>query len=207
MRLASGSPPTDEQLVLRARKGDAQAFEELCTRYEGLLRARARNWIVGAVQRKVSLVDVLQEAYFLAHERLDDFEDRGEGAFGAWLAQIAEYKAREAVRRHAGVAKRDAGREVSRGARPATAQAPGRGPSPSQAAMAHEETDAVRQALGALSDDHRTVLQLVRFDHLSMKEASVLMGRTYEATKKLYGRAVAALARELKRPRTEQGDG
>ena len=198
--MASGSPATDEQLVLRAKNGDTHAFEELCTRYEGLLRARARQWIVGAVQRKVSMLDVLQEAFFLAHERLDDFEDRGDGAFGAWLAQIAEYKAREAVRRHAGAAKRDAGREVTRGARPATAQARGRGPTPSQAAVAREETDAVREALQRLSDDHRTVLELVRFDHLPLRDASVLLGRSYEATKKLYGRAVAALAQELKRP-------
>ena len=190
-------PPTDEQLIGRARKGDAQAFEMLCHRYEDQLRARTRRWIVGAVQRKVSILDVLQEAYAVAHDRLDDFEDRGEGAFGAWLAQIAEYKAREAVRHHRGAAKRDAGREVSRGGRPDTAQVRGSGRTPSQILSAREEFNQVRQAMKALPDDYRQVLQLVQLDHLPLKEAAVMMGRSYEATKKLYGRAVAALAREF----------
>ena len=189
--------PTDEQLVDRARKGDARAFEALCTRYEDQLRARAHQWIVGAVQRKVSILDVLQEAYAVAHERLGDFEDRGQGAFGAWLAQIAEYKAREAVRHYRGAAKRDAGREVSRGGRPDTAQAQGTGRTPSQVLSAREELEQVRRAMDGLPEDYRQVLQLVQLDHLVLKEAAVLMGRSYEATKKLYGRAVAALTKEL----------
>lgn len=195
--MPSEDAPTDEQLIGRARKGDARAFQVLCERYEGLLRARARKWIVGALQRKVSLVDVLQEVYLAAHERLDDFENRGDGAFGAWMAQIAEFKAREAVRRHAGVARRDAHREVSRGGRPSTGQARSSGHTPSQMLSAREELDAVRAALERIPDDYRQVLQLVQLDHLALKEAAVLMGRSYEATKKLYGRAVAALAAQL----------
>ncbi len=201
--MASESGSSDERLVVRARRGSARAFGTLCARYERLARSRARLWIVGRVCRRVSLRDVLQEAYLHAHEHLDEFEDRGEGAFGAWLAQIAEYKAREAVRRHAGVAQRNAAREAPRDLRPPTAQVPGREPTPSQVAMHHEEADTVHAALDALSEDHRTVLELVQFDHQSLKQAAFLMGRTYEATKKLYGRAVAALARALGKHATE----
>jgi RNA polymerase sigma-70 factor (subfamily 1) len=195
--VTSESSPTDEQLIDLARKGDARAFEALCGRYEDLLRARARQWIVGAVKRKVSILDVLQEAYTVAHDRLDDFEDRGQGAFGAWLAQIAEFKAREAVRHYRGAAKRDADREVSRGGRPDTAEIRGTGRTPSQVLSAREEFDRVRQAMKELPADYRQVLQLLQLDHLTLKEAAVLMGRSYQATKKLYGRAVAALAKEF----------
>ena len=48
-----------------------------------------------------------------------------------------------------------------------------------------------------MPDDYRQARQLVQLDHLAVKEAAVLMGRSYEAAEKLYGRAVAALAREL----------
>ena len=82
--------PTDEEFIGRARRGDARAFEALCLRYEDLLRARARKWIVGALQRKVSLLDVRQETCFAAHQRLEDFEDRGQGALGAWHRPPAE---------------------------------------------------------------------------------------------------------------------
>ena len=64
--------------------------------------------------------DVLQDAYLVATQRFDTFEGNHEGSFGAWLAQIAEYKTREVVRHYMDAGKRDAHLEMSRGARPDT---------------------------------------------------------------------------------------
>lgn len=195
--MASGDAVDEGDLVRRAKAGEEAAFRALCERYEGLLAARVRRFVDGALRRKVSVLDVLQEAYLAGHQRLAEFEDRGEGAFGAWLAQIAEFKAREAVRRYAGAEKRAAGREVSRGARRDTAEVAGVGASPSQVAIAGERAEAVRRAMAALPDDHRHVLQLVQVDHLSIEHAAVLMGRSRDAVKKLYGRALSRLAAAL----------
>ena len=189
-----GQPASEEQLVERARGGDAVAFDELCLRNEAGLRAHLAHLVTGPLKRKVSIADVMQEAYVTAHQRLDDCEHHGDGAFGAWLTRIAELKARAAVRRFVGAEKRDVHRERSQGMRPDTAKFRNRGASPSEMAVAHEEQDAVRVAVSLLPDDYRHVIQLVRFDGLSLKDAAVLMGRSHAAVRKLYGRALSALA-------------
>lgn len=188
---------TDADLIEAVRLGDEHAFQALCARYRGLLLHRVRRWLDGAIQRKVSVQDVLQEAYVVAFDRLGEFDDRGDGAFGAWLAQIAEFKAREAVRRHAGTAKRRLGREVSAapGAEPAVAHDDA--PTPSEVAIGREQQSAARAALKALPEDYRHVLTLVQVNGLPLADAAALLGRSYEATKKLYGRALSRYAEVL----------
>ena len=192
--MGAGDPASEEQLVECARAGDAHAFEELCQRYEVRVQAHLDHMVTGPLKRKVSIADVMQDAYVTAHQRLGDFEHRGDGAFGAWLTRIAELKARAAVARYVGAEKRDVHRERSRGKRPDTAKFRGQGPSPSEWAVAHEERDAVQEAVSRLPDDYRHIVQLVRFDGLSLKDAAVLMGRSHAAVRKLYGRALSELA-------------
>jgi DNA-directed RNA polymerase specialized sigma24 family protein len=57
-------------------------------------------------------------------------------------------------------------------------------------------------ALDALSEDHRTILRLVQFDGLTLGAAAERMGRSREAAKKLYGRALTKLgeALDVRRP-------
>ena len=136
--------------------------------------------------------DILQEARLAAHLACASFEPRGEGSVRAWLTRIAELKAYEAVRRFTGVAKRDAGREATHDARPNTDQLVGHEPSPSQAAIAVELTDAVRRALDRLPDDYREVLHLIAVKGLTFAVAGDRMARTGEAVRKLYGRALRA---------------
>ena len=192
-------------LVTRARGGDNDAFQTLCVRYEERLRARVGPWLRGPLQRKVSVADVLQETYLTAHVRLGTFEDRGDGAFGAWLSGIAERKAREAIRHYAAAAKRDVRRERSRGLRPDTNRVPGAGPTPSEVAVGKELAAEVSRAMAALPEDYREILTLVRIDGMTLQDATAVLGRTYEATKKLYGRAISRLADLLEESRTGGG--
>jgi RNA polymerase sigma-70 factor (ECF subfamily) len=188
---------TDTELLRRAREGDDSAFVALCGRHEAVLRARIRRHVGGALRRKLSVVDLLQETYLAAHQGLPAFEDRGEGAFRAWIARIAELKALEAVRRFVGTRKRDVGREVTHGQRPDTSMFEGPSPSPSEMAVVGEETEEVFAAMDELSEDDRRVLQLVQVEQVPFEVAATLMGRSREAVRKLYGRALARLADRL----------
>ena len=47
-----------------------------------------------------------------------------------------------------------------------------------------------------MPDDYRQARQIVQLDHLAVRETAALMGRSYEAAKKLCGRAVATRAGE-----------
>jgi RNA polymerase sigma factor (sigma-70 family) len=195
----------EAELVRRAQAGDERCFERLLAPQRPTLAAFVSGRVPPALKRKIAPEDVVQDASITAYARLDRFEYRGEGSFRAWLWQITQHKLQEAVRRFAGTAKRGAAAEVSRGGRADTHQFAAAQGTPSEYAMAEELEAGVRDAMARLPEDYRHVLTLVRIEQQSLREAALSLDRGYEATKKLYGRAVTALARELARgadPRT-----
>lgn len=190
----------DTELVRLARSGDQSCFQALCDRHGPGLIAQIRRNLSPPILRKVSASDVLQEAYLTAYQRLGEFEDRGDGAFAAWLAAIVRHKLLDAARRYAGTAKRGAVAEVSRGGRADTAAFAAGGPSPSALAIDGERKERVRAALPTLPPDYREVLELRLAEQLSVKQVAERMGRSPDAVKKLYARALALLADVVRGP-------
>ncbi len=188
-------------LLAAAQAGDGRAFAEICRRYGALVEHRIRRHVRGPLLRKLDVADVVQEALLVAHQRLGEFELQAEGCLGPWLGAIAELKAREAVRHHVAAERRSIGREVGPDARPPTGAFRGTGPTPSQCAMAGEQRQDLQQAMDGLSADHAAVLRLVVGDGLTLADAAAALGRSYEATKKLYGRALSALALRMEASR------
>jgi RNA polymerase sigma-70 factor (ECF subfamily) len=188
---------SESALVRDARTGSQAALRALFTRNEAALHGFLERRLPPRLRRKVAPEDVMQEVWLVAAARLAEFEDRGEGAFRAWVMRIAELKLREAMRAHLGTQKRAAVREVSRGGRPDTSAFRGGGPTPSEVAQGHELEDAAARAMAALPEDYRAVLKLVQVEGLTLKAAAERIGRSHEATKKLYGRALGRFAELL----------
>lgn len=194
----SQAPPPDESgLIAAAREGDESALAALCKRYEAKLRARVERRLSPALRRRVAASDVIQEALMVAAERIGDFEDRGPGSFGRWLGRIVDLKAQQLVRHHAGTAKRDVGAEVTRAARATMGAVRGRSPSPSQIAIGKETREAAQRAIAALPPTYQQVIRLIQGEGLTLAQAGERMGRTRDAVKGLYSRALGRLAREL----------
>jgi RNA polymerase sigma-70 factor (ECF subfamily) len=63
--------------------------------------------------------------------------------------------------------------------------------------MAGERADAVRSAIARLPDDYQTVLRLRYDEDLPFDEVARQMGRTPNAVRKLWSRAVERLQQEL----------
>lgn len=190
--------PSDEEMVRRVHAGDAAAAARLFDRHLPRLRAAARARIPGSLRAKVGVSDVVQEAYVAAFCDLSRFEDRGDGSFRRWLRRILENKVASEIRRLA-TRGRDARREVRLASAveppaPAGRAAP-RSP-PSQAAAA-ERAAAVRAAVDSLPPDQRDVIRLVHVDGLSFVEAGARMGRSPDATRMLYHRAMDRVADRL----------
>ena len=57
--------------------------------------------------------------------------------------------------------------------------------------------------MAALPADYREILRLCREEGLTLREAAERMGRSREAAKKLYGRALVRFSTELSRVRRE----
>ncbi len=191
----------ERELIRQFRAGDGDAFQTLVEQHRSELERRAGHLLPDALHRRVSVGDVVQEAMLVAFLRRADFEDRGPGAFGNWLIGIVENKAKRAVQHHLGTDKRRADREVSRGGRPETEGFLSGRPSPSQAAIGNELEELARMAMEKLSPDHQEVLRLARGDHLSLREAAEQMGRSRDAVKKLYGRALERFTENFERLR------
>jgi len=198
--VTKGNSQSDETLIDRFRDGDEAALRELFDRYEGAVRTRVDRRIPPALKRKFSARDALQETYLTVVRRIDDFEPRGDGAFGAWMGRIALSALRDEIRRYRATARRGARQEVTKGARPDTQLFEGGGPSPSQFAMGRELELRLERAMASLPGDYREALRLVQARRLTLREAAGEMGRSREAMKKLYARAVARLAALMEGP-------
>lgn len=185
--------PTEVSLFGRLRRGDTRALEGLLDAHGPALRAYLQRRIPAAIQRRVSISDVLQETRVTAAAKLDAFAPESEGAWRAFLFAIADRKVRDVLRRHGATAKRAVGREVTRGPDGPVPQAFAGAPSQSQVAIGHEARDRAERAMASLPADYRWVLHLARGLDLPLSEVAELMGRSREAVKKLYGRALCRL--------------
>jgi RNA polymerase sigma-70 factor (ECF subfamily) len=190
----------DNALVERSRQGDETAFRTLCERHASTLRRGLERKMPARLRKRLSVADVMQEAYVTAYQRLDDYEGPHSGSFKRWLERIAEYKLKEAARHHLDAGKRAAAREMSRHQRPETHAFGGREPTPSRHAEAAETAAAIDAAIEALPGDYATILRLVHEQGLTTTEAAERMDRSPEAARKLYGRAVSKLSERMERP-------
>lgn len=183
--------PTDEELTRRVLAGDGDAAGLLFDRHAASLRASVRGRLPSALRGKVGESDVVQEAWLAAYMSLAKFEDRGDGSFGAWLRRILERKLVDEVRRHAGAAMRDARREERLATDAGVAAACE--PSPSGEVADAEESAAIRAAVADLPSDYAVVIRLIHQEGLTLVAAGQRMGRSADAVRKLYGRALACL--------------
>ena len=191
-----GRPGGDEaELVRRAREGDDEAFRLLCEQSDPALRSRASSWLTPAVRRKFDPADVVQEAYLTAHQRLADFECRGAGSFGRWLARIVDNKARHFVRRYRETKMRRG--EISSHGEIQVPEALARDPTASQTFELHELKAMADAAVEGLPAHYREVLRLVQEEHLSIAEVARVIDRSEDATRKLYQRALERANRSM----------
>ncbi len=71
---------------------------------------------------------------------------------------------------------------------------------PSARARAHEQDEALARALAQLPEPQQQILRLRSYEDLSFEEAGKRMGRSAEAARKLWGRAIEQLQQLLETP-------
>ena len=197
--MSDASQTSDEELVRRVRAGDDAAASLLFERHLPALLAKARATLPKALRGKVAESDVIQDAWLAAFLDVGKFEDRGDGSFGKWLRGILANKIGHAIGRHVAASKRDVRREqrMRTGSGAGFGAAPDQ-PSPSEEAVSAEEQEVLRAAVASLPEDYATVVRLVHVEGLTLVDAGARMGRSADAARKLYGRALAAMAERLR---------
>lgn len=82
-------PPTrhvsDEQLILRVRSGEREAFDQLYERYVG----RVYRFVQGRLNNRADVEETTQEVFINVFSSLATF--RAEAPFAAWVLGVARY--------------------------------------------------------------------------------------------------------------------
>jgi RNA polymerase sigma-70 factor (ECF subfamily) len=204
----SGSTKHDEiqELVVRAKAGDADALNRLFALHQPQLLDVARRRIGARLKLKEEPDDLAQTTFREATRDFKNYEYRGPDSLVRWLMQILQNKIRDKAEFYA-ANKRDQARERTlSGAGPAGQDpAPGMDPashdlSVTMQVQREEAFGHLRAALGELSSEHREAITLVFFEGLSLREAGEKMeGRTEDAVRMMLRRAEGKLGEILKR--------
>ncbi|HWH06324.1 MAG TPA: sigma-70 family RNA polymerase sigma factor [Gaiellaceae bacterium] len=177
-------PPTEEELVERARAGDGAAFGTLVRDHQEIAFRTAYLITRNAADAE----DAAQAAVVKAHRALPRF--RAGAPFRPWLLTIVANEARNR--------RRSAGRREALALRAAHEAPPGgAAPSPEGALVAAEERAALLAALDALPEPHRLVLALRYLLELSEEETAAALGVRRGTVKSRTARALERLRAQL----------
>jgi RNA polymerase sigma-70 factor (ECF subfamily) len=183
-----------DDLLVRARGGDAGARAELFARYRGRLRQLVRLRLDRRLSGRLDPSDVVQEAYLDFDRRFAEYAAHPEQPFFLWLRFVTVQRLIDLHRHHLGTQRRDAAREMPEASVESLAdELLGKLTSPTQAAMRSEMQARLQEALNALDPLDREVLVLRHFEELSNAEAAAVLGIQPAAASKRYVRALARL--------------
>jgi RNA polymerase sigma-70 factor (ECF subfamily) len=188
-------PPSGGEFLERirsARAGSAEALGQLLEECRPYLLLIANEELPDGLRGKAGASDLVQETFLQAQDNFHHFRDDGEAELLAWLRRILLNRVAYLKRRYLGTDKRQLSREVplAEDGLPDVAAAD---PSPSSRMAARERDDALCQALERLPADYREVLRL-RQEDLPFEEVGRRLGRSAEAARKLWARALVQLS-------------
>jgi RNA polymerase sigma-70 factor (ECF subfamily) len=155
-------PPSDRDLAVRARRGDAAAYGELVERYQ----TSVFNVCYRMMGNRQEAEDMSQESFLRGFDRLATF-DPGR-PFGPWIRRVATNYClnRLAIRRPVTLPLEDE-HEISRGTPRRQVE---------QAAETADRNQEIRQGLMRLSPQYRAVIELRHFQELSYNEIAQVLG-------------------------------
>ena len=178
--MASPTTDPDEELVIRAGRGEAAAARALVAlKLPRMVRLAHRM-----LGDPVAAEDVAQEAMLRAWKQAPNWTP-GKARFDTWLHRVALNLCYDRLRRR---------REVLTDAVPET---PDTGPTPDQAWVERDRSRQVEAALAALPDRQREALTLCHYQELSNIEAAAAMQVSVDALESLLARGRRALRAAL----------
>jgi RNA polymerase sigma-70 factor (ECF subfamily) len=201
MNMVVDSDP--EQLLQRAKAGDAPALGRLLGVYRAYLVVLARVQIGRRLQGKVDASDLVQEAFLGACRDFPQFRGTTEPEFLAWLRQILASLLANLIRHYQGTQRRDVrlerqlAVELDQSSQALDRSLVARQSSPSQQVIRREQAVVLAEALGQLPEEWRELLVLRHLEGLSFPEVAQRLGRSVDSVKKQWPRALAGLRRLL----------
>jgi RNA polymerase sigma-70 factor (ECF subfamily) len=199
-RVTDEEPSLEEEqstlgLLERVRSGDRSAGETLFRQHQGRLRRALRARMAPEIRPVVERDELVQETFTEALRSLAGFEWRGQGAFLAWLLQIATHSLQDRVRRER-LAPLESLEDSSGERRLELAHDSA---TPSQAAAQAEELQLLERALDSLAEDERDAVirrKILGQDYVSLAQD---LGLTEGGARMRVSRALVEMTRWAQR--------
>ena len=186
-----------------AREGQPEALNELLEAHRNYLRVLAASCLHREMQGKVDASDVVQETLLKVHENFRYFRGTTELEWMAWLRKIlvnhlSDYQ--KGLRRERRSVTREQSLEslVDRSSAMLCNLGPSPGPSPSQDAQRRETAALVADAIAELEPEDRDVVILRNLHELDWKTVGERTGRSPDAARMLWARAMQRVGGLLK---------
>jgi RNA polymerase sigma-70 factor (ECF subfamily) len=181
--------PADAQAVARVRGGEAEAFRSLMEKHGRAVYKLAFRMTGNAHDAE----DVVQETFFRAYRKLDEFEARSQ--FGSWVHRIAANCAYDVLRARA---RRQARFDSIDAAEEGVREFAGSDPAPDRLVAGGEVRARLQAAMARLSTLERSAFTLRHLEGMSIAEIAQALDLEGESAKQSIFRAVrkvrAALA-------------
>lgn len=182
-------------LLVRVRQGSREALDSLYGRIAAKLLAIVRLRMGPGLRARLESRDILQSALLRSFERLEQFDGRDSQSLMSWLARIAENEIRDRAD-YFGRQRRDAALDVS--IEDALGGIPGAARSVLSRMLIDERLTRLVRALEELPAHHREIIVLRRLEELSFPEIGTRLGKSEDACRMLFARAMAALTLGMK---------
>jgi RNA polymerase sigma-70 factor (ECF subfamily) len=179
---------TDEELVARSARGDAESFNQLIARWERPIYALAYR-VIG---HEEDARDVCQETFLRAFRGIGAF--KGQAKFSSWLYRIALNLCRDWIRRE----RRTPVVQVPEGV-DLTELVAEAGPAESVEDLVsrRDMSRAVARAMMSLSDEQRTAIVLKEYQGLTFQEIADMLGCPLSTVKTRLYQGLSSLRRQL----------
>jgi RNA polymerase sigma-70 factor (ECF subfamily) len=169
--------PTDKELIERIAAQDQQAVEVLFARYQ----VRVFRFVLRRVRSEAVAEELTNEVFLEVWRNAAKFE--GRSSLSSWMLGIAHNKAVSLLRKR----REDELDDDAAGAIADDAD------NPETTAQKTDKGALLRQCLDRLSDDHKTIVDLVYYQEMSIAEVAEVVGipentvktRMFYARKKL----------------------
>jgi RNA polymerase sigma-70 factor (ECF subfamily) len=187
-----GDREIDQELVLRAQRGDKRAYELLVMKYQRKLGRLLSRW----VRDPAEVEDVTQEAFIKAYRALPSF--RGDSAFYTWLYRIAINTAKNYLVALGRRAPTSTGFDNEEAEGFEDAEQLRDSNTPETELEGKQVAAVVNKAMDALPEDLRTAITLREIEGLSYDEIASVMNCPIGTVRSRIFRAREAIATELR---------
>jgi RNA polymerase sigma-70 factor (ECF subfamily) len=168
---------------------DAAALDRLYARFAPRLLSYIRLKIGRRLREKLESRDILQATLLKSYQHLGGFRGDDGRALMAWLARIADREIADRADFH-GRQRRDAAAEIDIDGQPEIAA---RVRSALSQVIVAERAGQLEAAIASLSDAHREIILLRKFEDLTFPEIAERLGKSEDACRMLFARAMTAL--------------